>query len=105
MSSPVPEAHPDFSRDVVVERHILAVVGAAPLATLSVPEWSIWVGQAVVSRMDTREEALAQGKRLAPPLNCDLWFYEDGKNYERLGRYSSELACDQPQEVVRNATV
>jgi hypothetical protein len=85
MSSSVSGAIPDFSRDVVVERHILAVVGAAPLPTLSVPEWSVWVGLTVVSRTDSREEALAHGKRLASPLKCDLWLCEDGKNYECLG--------------------
>jgi hypothetical protein len=98
MSATVPEANPDFSRDVVIERHILAVIGAAPLPTLPVPPWSVWVGRMVVSRLDSREEALAEGRRLAPPLKCDLWCCEDGKTYELLGRYSSELAADQPHQ-------
>jgi hypothetical protein len=88
---------PDFSRDVVVERHILAVVGAAPLPSLPLPEWSVWVGRTVISRTDSREEALAEGRRLAPPLKCDLWFCEDGKNYELLGRYGSELPFEAQQ--------
>jgi hypothetical protein len=66
---------------VIVERHILAVVGDTPPALGAPPAWSVWVGRGLMLRTDSREDALDEGGRLSTARTCPLWLCEDGEHY------------------------
>ena len=76
--APAPVGQPDFDRDVVVERHVVAGV-EAPVAGL--PAWSVWVGRSRIERADSREEALRFGAKYAREIARPLWLCERGRAY------------------------
>jgi hypothetical protein len=79
--SPRPDSRPDLDHDVIVERHILAIVGVQPPPAGAPPAWSVWVGRALMLRTDSRDDAVDEGARLSTTLHSPLWLCEDGEHY------------------------
>ena len=72
---------PDLTHDVFVERHMLAVVGAA---TRVAPDWSVWVGSSAALRTDSRADAIARARALGTSLGLPVWMSDDGGQFHSL---------------------
>jgi hypothetical protein len=72
---------PHLSSDIIVERHILDVLG---LTEPWLAAGSVWLGHSVVLRTDERQAALEIASQLAATVRLPLWRCEGGESYRRL---------------------
>jgi hypothetical protein len=76
-----PERGPDLSSDIIIERHILDVLGV-PEPVLS--RWTVWLGYSVAFRADSLDQAMQQASELVAITKLPLWLCEDGSRYRCL---------------------
>jgi hypothetical protein len=76
-----PPERPDLSSHIIVERHVLDVLGVLePLLS----RWAVWLGYSIAFRSDSYEEALQEASQLVAITHLPLWLCEDGTHYRRL---------------------